>query len=167
MTVKNKPMKVFLSLRPAFYLAVIALVLVAVGLAYHVRAYTALGYDLNRFTIVYSVTVMALMAFLSINSVIAGNQFANVFIFAGGAVFSLMAGLLHISRTLANIGVYFTVNMGNAEANAAGVPPAIIGTVMYVVAAIVIVIAAFFKPIKDGGSVLEVIGEDREAHNVG
>ena len=163
MKIKNKALRVILSLRPAFYLAIVALVLVAVGLSLHVKSYNALGYVLNRFTILYSVTTIALMAFVIVNSVVAGNnKFSSVFIFAGGAVFSLFAGLLHIRRTRANIGVYFTANIGNAEANAAGVPPAIAGAVMYVIASVVIVAAAFFRPVKDGGSVLEILSEGKE-----
>ena len=158
----NVILRTLVSLRPAFYMEVVAIILISIGLSLHFTSYAALGYGMNRFTVLLSISSILLLLFLAINSTVVGNQFTNVFIVMVSTVFILFAGLLHISRTLSNIGIYFTVNMGNAEANAAGVPPAIAATIMFVLAAILVVVSAFFKNMKDNASLLEHIKSEKE-----
>ena len=67
------------------------------------------------------------------------------------AMFALViSAIKFITPCLSPIGIYFTVhNMGDVEANAAGVPRSIAGIVIFVLAIVCLAVAAFFKSSSD------------------
>ena len=109
------------------------------------KVYNIFGYATNRWAVFLSFASLWLIAFLIVNSLFAGEKpFWADFLYVAVCVALTFAAILFIQPCLAPMGIYFTVgNMGDVEANAAGVPRAIATVALYVVALIHMLVAAF------------------------
>ncbi len=141
----NKP-------RAGFYLLASAFVLVIGGFVLYFGAFDALSYSDDRWVIALTVIAFWSMAFLLVNSVLAGDKPFWTGVFYVIIVFALMFAFARfLSACLSPIGIYFTVTMGDMEAYALGVPRCIAGVICYVLATVCTIVAAFNKPVKEGG----------------
>ena len=135
----NKPSVGYVLLAVSFVFAATAFVL-------YFTTYNALHYEANLYVI--ALTVIGLWSFgcLLANGLFAKNRpfWMDVFFVIG--VFALvLAAILFLSSCLSPIGIYFTVNMGDVEANAAGVPRCLAGVAFYALSAILATVAAFLN----------------------
>jgi hypothetical protein len=144
-------------LNVGFFLAVFALIFTVLAGVLFYRTYTVFGYVLNRW--VFTLTLLSAWGLLMslVNAVAVGERpywftFIHVFI----SFFLMMALILFIKPCLSPIGIYFTVNMGDVETNAVGVPLSLEAAGAYALAFFCNLLVAFFgttKPRKIGGRV--------------
>lgn len=128
-----------------FYLTIAAFVFTVVAFILGFVVYHIFGYAVNRWEVFCAVAALWLMGFLLVNSLFAGERPVwTAPLYAVVCVLLTFAAILFIQPCLSPIGIYFTVNnMGDVEANAAGVPRAIATTVLFVIALISMTVAAF------------------------
>ncbi|MCH5157128.1 MAG: hypothetical protein J1G02_04555 [Clostridiales bacterium] len=109
------------------------------------KVYKIFGYATNRWAVFLSFAALWLITFLMVNSLFAGEKpFWADLLYVAVCVALTFAAILFIQPCLAPMGIYFTVgNMGDVEANAAGVPRAIATVALYIVALLGMLIAAF------------------------
>ena len=136
--------------RTGFYLLLSATVLSAVAFGLYFGAFDALSFGDDKWVIALTVFSFWSMAVLMVNSLFAGDEPSWTGVFY---VITVMALLVSMARLLmaclSPIGIYFTVNMGNMEAYALGVPRCIAGVACYLVATICVAVSAFFSPTKE------------------
>ena len=132
-----------------FFLMAVALILTFVAFIMSFKVYTIFGYATNRWAVTLSFAALWLTAFLIANSLIAGEKpFVISLFYVAVCMMLTFAAIMFIQPCLAPMGIYFTVgNMGDVEANAAGVPRAIATVALYVVALLHMVVAAFFPAV--------------------
>lgn len=113
--------------------------------------YNIFGYTVNRWGVFCTVAALWLMGFLLVNSLLAGERpFWTAPLYALVCLLITFSAVLFIQPCLSPIGIYFTVNnMGDVEANAAGVPRAIVTTVLYVVAVLAMIAASFLPAVAE------------------
>lgn len=140
---KNKPFV-------GFYCMAVAFVLTFVAFIIFLEVYGIFGYATNRWAIFLSFAALWFTAFIIVNSLFVGEKpFWVSLLYVAICVALTFAAILFIQPCLAPMGIYFTVgNMGDVEANAAGVPRAIAATALYVVALVSMVVAAFVPAVK-------------------
>lgn len=128
-----------------FIFMALAFVLTIVAFSMSFVVYGIFGYAVNRWGVFLAVAAFWLTGFLLVNALFAGERpFWVSLLYVGVCVALTFAAILFIQPCLAPMGIYFTVgNMGDVEANAAGVPRAIVTVVLYVVALLCMVVAAF------------------------
>ena len=136
--------------RTGFYLLAAATVLTIVAFVMYFGAFEALSFETDRWVVALTVLAFWSMAFLMINSLFAGDAPFWTSAFYAVTVLALMFSFARmLMACLSPIGIYFTVNMGNMEAYAQGVPRCIAGVACYVVATICVVVSAFFRISKE------------------
>ena len=141
-----------------FILLALAFIFTIVGFVLYFQTFDIFHYQQSKITIATTIISLWGMLFLIINALFKGDNpdAFNVFylINAFALVFAFSYFLI---PCLSPIGIYFTVNMGDMETYALGVPRCITGCVFYVLAMILNVCASFFKPTLDlkGGVVNE------------
>lgn len=136
--------------RTGFYLLLGATVLSIVAFGLYFGAFDALSYSMDKWVVALTVLAFWSMAFLMINAIFAGDNPAWTGVFYIIAVMTLLVSMARLLMAcLSPIGIYFTVNMGDMEAYALGVPRCIAGVACYVVATICISVSAFFCPAKE------------------
>lgn len=130
-----------------FWLTLVCFVFAIVAFVLYFTTFKALNYENNLWVIALSIIALWSMLCLLVNGLLAGNKPFFMDIFYVLAVFSLvLAMILFLSDCLSPIGIYFTVhNMGDVEANAAGVPRCIAGVAFYSVSFLMMIIAGFLK----------------------
>lgn len=128
-----------------FWLMLVGFVFSIVAFVLYFTAYAAFKYESNLWVIALSVIGLWGLACLLVNGLLAGNKPFFMDIFYIIAVFCLvLAMILFLSDCLSPIGIYFTVhNMGDVEANAAGVPRCIAGVAFYAVASLLVIVSGF------------------------
>lgn len=140
-----------------FFLMAVALVFTFVAFIMSFKVYNIFGYATNRWAVFLSFAALWFALFLMVNSLIAGEKpFWTSLLYVAVCIALTFAAILFIQPCLAPIGIYFTVgNMGDVEANAAGVPRAIATTVLYVVALLCMVASAFCPTVKVNNEVAQ------------
>lgn len=124
----------------------LALALTIAAFAMHFATYAAGSYATSRWTIMCSVLSVWLMVLLLVNGLLVGERPAWT-----GFIYALIAFLLTFGAAkfmqpcLTQIGIYFTVNMGDTAMNEAVTKLSIPTAVLYV-AAVILTIAAAFLP---------------------
>ena len=136
-----------------FFLMAVTLVLTLVAFIMSFKVYRIFGYALNRWAVFLSFAALWFTAFLIVNALLVGEKpFWASLIYVAVCVALTFAAILFIQPCLAPMGIYFTVgNMGDVEANAAGVPRTIVTVALYVVALLCMVASAFCPAVKDSG----------------
>ena len=144
-------LKKFSSLRAGFYLFIVAIIALAIGFASFLQAYEVFGYQTERWGISLTALSLWLMAFMIFNAFYGGNNPKWTWvIYAVITLFLIIAMIEFLTPCLSPMGIYFTVNnMGDVEANAIGVPKAIVGIVFYIISVLSIAVASFMKTVKD------------------
>lgn len=140
-----------------FFLMAVALVFTFVAFIMSFKVYNIFGYATNRWAVFLSFAALWFALFLMVNSLIVGEKpFWASLLYVAVCIALTFAAILFIQPCLAPIGIYFTVgNMGDVEANAAGVPRAIATTVLYVVALLCMVASAFCPTVKVNSEVAQ------------
>lgn len=128
-----------------FWLLTAGLVLSIVAFVLYFMTYDAFGYNQDYWVIAMMVIAFWSLACLIVNGLFAGNKPFFMDVFYAIAVFALVFAMIEfLTPCLSPIGIYFTVhNMGDVEANAIGVPRSIAGVVLFVLAVVCVLIAAF------------------------
>lgn len=137
--------------RTGFCLLVASVILSIVGFTLYFGAFDALSFSNDKWVIALNVIAFWSLAFLIVNSIFAGDKPAWTGVFYIIAVVTLLVATARfLMACLSPIAIYFTVNMGNMEAYAIGVPRCIAGVACYFVAVVCITVSAFFAPTKEG-----------------
>ena len=136
----KKPSIGFWLVTASFLLSIVAFVL-------YFMTYSALGYNQEYWVIAMMIFAFWSFACLLVNGILVGNKPFFMDVFYALATFALVfATIKFITPCLSPIGIYFTVhNMGDVEANAIGVPRAIAGVVLYLLAIVCVVVASFMN----------------------
>lgn len=136
--------------RTGFYLLVASVVLSIVGFSLFFGAFDALSFADDKWVIALNVIAFWCLAFLMVNSIFAGDEPTWTGVFYIIAVVTLLVAMARfLMACLSPIAIYFTVNMGNMEAYAIGVPRCIAGVACYFIAVVCITVSAFFSPTKE------------------
>lgn len=137
--------------RAGVYLILIAVVAVSIGFVSFLKAYDVFGYKTERWGISMTAIGIWLLAFMVFNAFYGGNKPIWTWsIYVVVTFFFALSMIRFLTPCLSPIGIYFTVNnMGDVEANALGVPKAIVGVVCYLIAIISVIVSSFFKAVKD------------------
>lgn len=128
-----------------FFLMALTLILTFVAFIMSFRVYNIFGYAINRWAVFLTFAALWFTAFLIVNALFVGERpFWVSLLYVAVCVALTFAAILFVQPCLAPMGIYFTVgNMGDVEANAAGVPRTIVTVVLYVVALLLMVVSAF------------------------
>lgn len=130
-----------------FVLTSISFILTIVGFILYFTAINAMEYEADRFVIALTIMALWSLIFLIVNSLFKNDNPFWTSIFYIVITFTLFLGFsFFLSSFLSPIGVYFTVNMGDMEKYALGVPRCLAGVACYVLAIITNVVSSFFKP---------------------
>ena len=130
-----------------FILLFLSLIFTFVGFILYFRTFSIFHYLESRVTIATTIIAILGTLFLLVNSLISEDKpyHLNV-LYIINVVALLFAFAYFLIPCLSPIGIYFTVNMGDMETYALGVPRCIAGCVFYVLATVFNVVASFFKP---------------------
>lgn len=140
------------SLHVGFFFTLLSLILSIVALVLFVITYNIFGYNLNRWVFLMTFMSIWLMGFVTVNTIFNGEQpFWVSYLYVIVTTLLVFSLVQFINPCLSPIGVYFTVNMGDVETNALGVPRAIATAVFYVLAIIFNLIASFLPSVSKGG----------------
>jgi len=130
-----------------FILTAISFILTIVGFILYFTAINAMEYEADRFVVALTIMALWSLIFLIVNSLFVNDKPFWSSIFYIVITFTLFLGFsFFLSSFLSPIGVYFTVNMGDMEKYALGVPRCLAGVICYVLAIITNVVSSFFKP---------------------
>ena len=122
----------------------LAFVLTAVAFAMHFATYAAGSYATSRWTIMCSVLAMWLLLLLLVNGLFVGEKPAwTGFIYALTAFLLTYGAAKFMQPCLTQIGIYFTVNMGDTAMNEAVTKLSIPTAILYVAAVLLTIVAAF------------------------
>ncbi|MBE7087148.1 MAG: hypothetical protein E7369_02460 [Clostridiales bacterium] len=159
---KDKLLNKVKSLRVGFYLLVLALITAIIGFGSFLITYDIFGFQAEKLGITLTVLSFWFLAFMLFNAFYKGNNPKWTWvIFAVVVLFLVVAMIKFLAPCLSPIGIYFTVNnMGDVEANAKGVPRAIIAIVFYVIAVLCVMVSAFFNTVKEPTTLKTVVLED-------
>ena len=134
-----------------FGAAALAFVCVLVAFILYFPTYSAGGYAQSRWTIMCCVLSMWLLLLLIANGLFFGEKPAWASVIYAAAAFLITYGALRfIQPCLTQIGIYFTVNMGDIEMNRAVTYYSITAEVFYVLGAVFTIVSAFL-PMTYGG----------------
>ena len=129
----------------------VATIFTIVGFILYFSTFSVFNYQQSKVTIACTIMSLWGMIFLIVNGLFAGEKPVAFNIFYIINCFALAFAFSYfLIPCLSPIGVYFTVNMGDMETYALGVPRCIAGCVFYVLALILNIVASFFKVTKGG-----------------
>ena len=135
-----------------FGAAALALVCTIVGFVMFFLTYAAGGYAISRWTIMCSVLSMWLLVLLMLNGIFAGEKPVWTAVIYAVIAFLLTYGTIRfIQPCLTQIGIYFTVNMGDVEMNRIVTFRSITSAAFYVAAIIMTIVSAFLPMTFRGG----------------
>lgn len=130
-----------------FVLLFISLIFTLIGFGLYFRTFSIFHYLESRITIAGTIIALWGTVFLLINSLFSKDNpiYLNVLYLTN--VFALAFAFAYfLIPCLSPIGIFFTVNMGDMETYALGVPRCIAGCVFYVLALLSNILASFFSP---------------------
>lgn len=131
-----------------FYLLIISLLLLVIAYFISISTFQAFGYDTDRFVIVlplfamWIIIVQAIMSFIDKDKPLWTHAIDLLY-----CVFVIFTFARLLIPFLTPIGIYFTVNMGDMETYAVGVPRCLAGCVLYIVSCLFFIAASFFKTV--------------------
>lgn len=141
-----------------FYLLAVSFVTLIVGYILSFATFNAFGYTLNRFVIIFPIFAMIITILNLVTSFLDERRpFWASILDLGYSSLTLLSFAHLLIPFLTPIGIYFTVNMGDMETYAIGVPKCITGCVFYLVSTILFVAASFFKNWKVKSASEEII----------
>lgn len=129
-----------------FILLACSLVFTIVGFILYQSTFNVFSYQPSKQVIIYTIITIWGLLYLLINGLISGNKpyIGNIFYLIN--CFSLLLAFSYLLiPCLSQIAVFFTVNMGDMETYALGVPRCIAGCVFFALAMIFNVISSFFN----------------------
>lgn len=123
-----------------------SLVLLCVGFGFYFACFDALGYQQDRFVIAFSIIAMWIILALIVTDYIDAER--PIYVTAVGLFYCFLV-LFAFSRVLipclSPIGILFTVNMGDKEAFALGVPRCFASCGCYALSALTFLLSYFFR----------------------
>ena len=129
-----------------FYFLISSLVFTIIGFILYFRTFSIFSYQQSKQVIIYVIIALWGTLYLIINNLFFGEKpyIGNLFYFSN--CFSLLLSFTYLLvPCLSQIAVFFTVNMGDMETYALGVPRCIAGCIFFVLAAILNVVSAYFN----------------------
>ncbi len=131
-----------------FYLLACSLLFTIIGFALYFATFRTFDYQDDRWVIALTIISLYSILFLMINGLLAGDQPFWTGIFHLVITFALVISFANfLIPCLSPIGIYFTVNMGDMETYAIGVPRCLAGVAFYVLAILCNVVSSFFSPV--------------------
>ena len=134
-----------------FILLSIATIFTVVGFILYFSTFSVFNYQQSKITIACTIIALWSMISLIINSLFANDKPTLFNIFFLINVFALAFAFSYfLIPCLSPIGIYFTVNMGDMETYALGVPRCLAGCAFYVISILLNIVASFFTLTKGG-----------------
>lgn len=130
-----------------FYLTVGSLLFAVLAFIMYVVTFSAFHYTTDRWVTALLIIALWCEICLVVNAVLSGDKPFCMDIFYIGGIFALtVCAIKFLIPCLSPIGIYFTVNnMGDVEANALGVPRAIVCLIFFVISIVTLAVASFFN----------------------
>jgi len=139
----NKPSVGFILLACSLVFTIVAFIL-------YNSTFNVFNYQPSNQVIAYTIIALWGILFLLINSLLAGNKPVLGSIFYLINCFALLFAFSYLLiPCLSQIAVFFTVNMGDMETYALGVPRCIAGCVFFVLALLCNIVSSFFNVVKE------------------
>lgn len=128
------------------YLTLTSIVLAIAGLIMFFETYNVYKYSINRWALAYTIIAIWLMATSIVNTLIRGNKpiwFGALNVVA--VILLTLAATKFFSPCVSPMAIYFTVNMGDVQTQALGVPRSLWAMGLYLVSIIIFVVSSFFS----------------------
>lgn len=132
-------------LNPKFILVLLSLIIMIVGFILYFSTFRVFGYSDSKWVIGLTIIALWLEIIVLANQAFANKPFYVSFIYILIPFMVMIIIGQYLIPCLSPIGIYFTVNMGDMETYALGVPRCIAGVALYLVSAIALIGASFFK----------------------
>lgn len=129
-----------------FYLTAVSLLFAVLAFIMYGVTFSAFHYTADRWVTALLIIALWCEMCLLVNSLLSGNKPFFMDIFYIGGIFALTVCMFKfLVPCLSPMGIYFTVNnMGDVEANALGVPRAIVCLVFFVISVLSLAVSSFF-----------------------
>lgn len=159
---KSRIVNLLSGIRLGFFFMAAALILLMVGYNTFFETMNAFGFDPDRWVILLTISSLAIMGFILLNSLIMGDQAGIFILYLLAAGMIAMSICLYLQPCLSPIAIYFSVgNMGDVEANAIGVPSVIRGCIYYLVSIICLIFAGFSTTVKAGHALADPVNNNK------
>ena len=124
---------------------VAAIIMTFVGFMLYFSTFAAFNYSQDRWVIALTIISLWGLVVLAINALVFAKPFRFEFFYVVIPFALVIAIGKLLIPCLSPIGIYFTVNMGDMETYAIGVPRCIAGVVFYLLGVILTIVASFFS----------------------